>query len=137
MIMDEDKVKKLFQTMVGSAASSLPSGKEALLAQPEEVAFSLALDRFWRRIKAEGSSYYPDLKTQYQTTNKAIMKKTKLLNSIRIPKSGSSVLSVKARALAGCSPDGYYPCCAFPGSPKGSCPRKDLKCSLITGCVDH
>ena len=113
-----------------------PMIKEALLAQPEEVAFSLALDRFWRRIKAEGSSYYPDLKTQYQTTNKAITKKTKLLNSIRIPKSGSSVLSVKARALAGCSPDGY-PCCAFPGSPKGSCPRKDLMCSLITGCTDH
>ena len=31
----------------------------------------------------------------------------KLLNSIRIPEAGSSFLSVTARALVGCQPDGY------------------------------
>jgi hypothetical protein len=108
----------------------------------EEAAYALALDRFWRRTKAatpEGSSiekyYYPDLKTQHQSTN-AITRETRLLNSIRIPEAGSFELSVTARALAGCHPDGY-PCCVFPGDPKGSCPRKDLMCPLVTGCTGH
>jgi hypothetical protein len=60
----------------------------------------------------------------------------RVLNSIRIPKAGSSSLSVTARALAGCHPDGY-PCCVFPGDPVGSCPRDDLRCPVITGCGDH
>lgn len=130
------RVNQTNANITNMVGAQLTSRKEALLTKPEEVAFSLALDRFWRRIKAEGSSYNTDLKTQYQTTSKAITNKTSLLNSIRIPKSGSSALSVTARALVGCSPDGY-PCCAFPGSPEGSCPRKDLTCSLITGCMDH
>ena len=104
----------------------------------EEAAYSLSLDRFWRHMKSNSSDgenrYYPDLKTQYQST--IGQKSTQLLNSIRIPKSGSSALSVTARALAGCHPDGY-PCCKFPGDPVGSCPRKDLMCPLVTGCTDH
>lgn len=107
----------------------------------EEAAYSLSLDRFWRHIGAvtpEGAnienSYYTDLKSQHQS---AIgLRSTRVLNSVRIPKSGSSALSVTARALAGCHPDGF-PCCKFPGDPKGSCPRKDLMCPLVTGCTDH
>lgn len=107
----------------------------------EEAAYSLSLDRFWRHIEAVTpggasveNSYYPDLKSQYQS---AIgLRSTRLLNSIRIPKAGSSALSVTARALAGCHPDGF-PCCKYPGDPKGSCPRKDLMCPLVTGCTDH
>jgi len=80
--------------------------------------------------------YYPDLKTQYQSNSSAITKMTGLLNIIRVPKAGSSALSVTARAIAGCQPDGY-PCCKFPGDPKGSCPRTDLMCPLVTGCTGH
>ena len=93
--------------------------------------YSLALERFWLRTKATApvnsikKNYYVDLKSQYAAT-KAI-NSTRLLNSIRIPKAGSSSLSVVARALAGCRPDGY-PCCVWPGDPPGSCPRKGLKC---------
>ena len=119
------------------ASSSAPDTR----ASWEEAAYSLSLDRFWRHIKAatpEGdsieNSYYPDLKAQHQST--IGLRSTRLLNSVRIPKSGSSALSVTARALSGCHPDGY-PCCKFPGHPVGSCPRKDLMCSLVTGCTDH
>jgi hypothetical protein len=59
-----------------------------------------------------------------------------VINSIRIPKSASSSLSVIARALAGCQPDGY-PCCQGRGHPPGSCPRPDLFCPLVRGCVNH
>jgi hypothetical protein len=109
----------------------------------EEAAYNLCMQRFWRRIKSmtpEGNVtdqfHYPDLKTQHQKNYGAITKKTRLLNSIRIPKAGSSALSVTARAIAGCQPDGY-PCCKFPGHPEGSCPRKDLNCPLVTGCTGH
>lgn len=123
---------------VARLASSIPVGTGASW---EEAAYSLSMDRFWRHIEAvtpQGASiensYYPDLKSQHQST--LVLRSTKLLNSVRIPKSGSSALSVTARALAGCRPDGY-PCCAFPGDPKGSCPRKDLLCNEVTGCTDH
>jgi hypothetical protein len=58
-----------------------------------------------------------------------------LLNLVRIPKAGSSALSVTARALAGCHPDGY-PCCAgFPGNK--ACPAPNLLCKSIVGCTNH
>lgn len=38
-----------------------------------------------------------------------------------------------ARALAGCRPDGF-PCCR---GPSRSCPRGDLLCPAVIGCVDH
>lgn len=59
-----------------------------------------------------------------------------ILNSVRVPKAGSSALSITARALAGCRPDGY-PACRFPGSPPGSCPREGLMCSRVKGQTDH
>ena len=109
----------------------------------KEAAYTVSMDRFWRRIKSitpEGSNiegfYYPDLLTQHKSNGGITMRNTRLLNSIRIPKSASSALSVMARGLAGCHPDGY-PCCVFPGDPVGSCPRKDLMCPLVTGCTDH
>eukprot|EP00984_Skeletonema_dohrnii_P014051 scaffold5869_cov75-Skeletonema_dohrnii-CCMP3373.AAC.2 len=101
------------------ASSSAPDTH----ASWEEAAYSLSLDLFWRHIKAatpEGvsieNSYYPDLKAQHQSTKELRLRSTRLLNSVRIPKSGSSALSVTARALSGCHPDGY-PCCKFPGDP--------------------
>jgi hypothetical protein len=58
-----------------------------------------------------------------------------LLNLIRIPKAGSSALSVTARCLAGCHPDGY-PCCA--GFPRNkACPAPYLLCKSIVGCTNH
>ena len=58
------------------------------------------------------------------------------IHAVRIPKASSSFLSLLARTLAGCSPEGY-PCCRYPGSPAGSCPRRDLDCPLVKGCTDH
>jgi len=78
------------------------SGDQDPSLSVEEAAYTLAEDRFWRRINAAKKNYYPDLKTQYEST-KAITGKTRLLNIIRIPEAGSSALSVTARALAGCS----------------------------------
>lgn len=120
----------------------LPVPSPALVSM-KGAAYNISVDRFWRRVKSitpEGGNilefYYPDLLTQHQSNGGIIMKNTRLLNSIRIPKSGSSALSAIARGLAGCHPDGY-PCCKFPGNPAGSCPRKDLMCPLVTGCTDH
>jgi hypothetical protein len=109
-----------------------------ILSSPEESAYSLAMKRFWVRTKSDTEqNFYLDLKSQYKATGAgAITNQIRLLNSVRVPKAGSSALSVIARALAGCGPDGY-PCCGFPGDPKGSCPREDLFCPLITGCVGH
>ncbi|KAL3801371.1 hypothetical protein HJC23_006981 [Cyclotella cryptica] len=111
----------------------------------EESAYSLALSRFWSRVNATTSDtntkprpYYPNLQSQYQAQNPAtdLLPTTTLINSIRIPKAASSSLSVIARALAGCQPEGY-PCCGYPGDPVGSCPLPDLYCSHVTGCTDH
>ena len=59
-----------------------------------------------------------------------------LMHTLRVPKSGSSYLSLVGRALAGCAPDGF-PCCKFPGDPEGSCPRKGLMCSRVRACTNH
>jgi hypothetical protein len=63
----------------------------------------------------------------------------KLLNMLRIPKAGSSALSITARALIGCAPDGF-PCCQNTTKPSRitkACPRGDLHCPAIRGCIDH
>ncbi len=58
---------------------------------------------------------------------------------IRVPKAGSTSLSIIARRLAGCSPPG--PCCKYPGDPIGSCPSNKLfACQVdkrVIGCTDH
>lgn len=141
LIAGENSLRHAFNIPVediARLASSIPVGAGASW---KEAAYALSLDRFWRHIEAVSpqgasieNSYYPNLKSQHQS--KIALRSTKLLNSVRIPKSGSSALSVTARALAGCHPDGY-PCCAFPGDPEGSCPRKDLLCHQVTGCTDH
>jgi hypothetical protein len=62
-----------------------------------------------------------------------------LLNLIRVPKAGSSALSITARALVGCAPDGY-PCCGGTGKKHRlypACPRSDLWCPAIRGCLNH
>ena len=48
---------------------------------------------------------------------------------VRVPKAASSAASEIARRLGGCTPRG--PCCRFPGSPRGSCPAKDLMCPTV------
>ena len=61
------------------------------------------------------------------------------IHLIRIPKAGSSSLSVVARRMVGCNPPG--PCCRWPGTPHGSCPSKELfACQLegrVLGCTHH
>ena len=133
----ESSLRHLFAK--GQSLPALPPAPVSI----KEAAYTVSLDRFWRRIKSitpEGGNidefYYPDLLTQHKSNGGITMRNTRLLNSIRIPKSASSALSVMARGLAGCHPDGY-PCCKFPGDPVGSCPRKDLMCPLVTGCTDH
>jgi hypothetical protein len=70
--------------------------------------------------------------TTTTTTQSSTMQ---LLNLVRIPKAGSSALSVTARALAGCHPDGY-PCCA--GFPRNkACPAPNLLCKSVVGCTNH
>lgn len=110
----------------------------------KEAAYDLSVDRFWRRIKSmtpKGGNinkfYYPDLVSQYQSNGGAVTRNTRVLNSIRIPKAGSSAMSVTARALAGCHPDGYPCCVARPGTVNPACPRTGLNCPLVTGCMDH
>ena len=141
LIEGENSFRHAFNYSELDIARFVSSTARGTGASWEEAAYSLSLDRFWRHIDAVTSqgastdnSYYPDLKSQHQST--IGLRSTRLLNSVRIPKSGSSALSVTARALAGCHPDGY-PCCMFPGDPVGSCPRKDLMCPLVTGCTDH
>ncbi|KAL3908032.1 MAG: hypothetical protein SGILL_008638, partial [Bacillariaceae sp.] len=114
-----------------------------------KVAFQIAQGRFRKRLhQAVKTNYnttngdfhvssngYVDLKeSPFKPTNPT--QKNKVVNSIRVPKAGSSELSVTARALAGCHPDGF-PCCRLPGDPVGSCPRDGLACPSVTGCGDH
>ncbi|KAJ8605603.1 hypothetical protein CTAYLR_000055 [Chrysophaeum taylorii] len=54
----------------------------------------------------------------------------------RVPKTGSSWLSLVARSLVGCKPEGQ-PCCVYPGDPPGSCPRRGLECPAVLGCAGH
>lgn len=64
------------------------------------------------------------------------MRSFKLLNTIRIPKAASSALSVTARALAGCKPDGF-PCCLDNVHGIDTCPIANLYCPYVRGCVGH
>lgn len=125
----------------------------------KQVAYDIAVRRFQERLKAtqpnsngsEDNSNnaasktsaitinplgYQNLQDRYPILPKQPSGKNQVINSIRIPKAGSSTLSVTARALAGCHPDGF-PCCTFPGWPEGSCPRHDLQCGPVTGCSGH
>jgi hypothetical protein len=124
--------------------------------EPKEQAYRLALQRFQARSLSSGTitnsnfalSRTTNLKlllllknprdnlNQNQNPPRSPRTRSFLLNIIRIPKAGSSSLSMMARALAGCKPDGY-PCCKFPGSPKGSCPKRNLVCPVIRGCTGH
>jgi hypothetical protein len=114
-----------------------------------KVAFSIAKRRFQSRlsmIEAKSNDSMANttflLKNGFANLQEHPIKPTQplhpssLLNSIRIPKAGSSALSVTSRALAGCHPDGF-PCCTYPGNPVGSCPREGLECPQVTGCGGH
>ena len=123
--------------------SSLPR------SEPATRAFSLALDRFSIRTSNLTTVFYRNLKERNAKTQNKQQQERKhkpknrqppphgsVLNSIRVPKAGSSALSVTARALAGCHPDGYA-CCKYPGSRAGVCPKRNLYCDVIVGCVGH
>lgn len=119
-------------------AESLSKQQQQQLVPAEsdkEKAYELALRRFrLRRLASSDIGEAPDdLKEFYSNSNGGTRQ---LVNSIRIPKAGSSSLSITARALAGCHPDGF-PCCKGVGDPPGSCPRRDLLCPAVTGCTGH
>jgi hypothetical protein len=109
----------------------------SIAVDDKHAAYNLALDRFRKRNPRQFKGY-ADLKEQ-QTLGLRTKhhSSSRLINSIRIPEAeGHSSLSVIARALAGCHPDGF-PCCQYPGSPAGSCPRKGLECPSVVGCMGH
>lgn len=105
----------------------------------KQAAFHFAMERFHTRQLSVNNSIFPKDLTELNLSHEY---QGQLLNSIRIPKAGSSHLSVQARALAGCHPDGY-PCCSLEKRPRRKhkftrdCPRYDLFCPQVTGCVDH
>jgi len=54
-----------------------------------------------------------------------------VLQAVRVPKSGSSTLSMIGRALAGCKPDGYA-CCVV------GCPGVETRpCRVLRACTSH
>jgi len=118
-----------------------------------QCAYEIAMER---AISRKAASEYkqpflvPNLKELYGTKRKVVRNffnisngedRNYVLNLIRIPKAGSSAMSVVARALAGCLPDGF-PCCKYYIGPnrdrrQWECPRRDIYCKLIRGCGGH
>ena len=102
------------------------------------AAFNFALQRFHNRSSSTFAKTAPNL--YYLLLNSSHEPEpdphTWVLNSVRVPKAGSSSLSIIARALAGCLPDGY-PACKYPGDPPGSCPLGGLLCPRVKGQVNH
>ena len=54
---------------------------------------------------------------------------------LRVPKAGSTQLSVLSRALVGCGPDGL-PCCLRIKKQEANCPQTNI-CSKVRGCLNH
>lgn len=111
------------------------SKKDSSVEQEKKRAYDIALNRLQTRIANKNITAYASLK-DYPIKPMHPAKSGRLLNSVRIPKAGSSALSLIARALAACKPDGY-PACRYPGDPKGSCPLKGLLCKQVTGQTGH
>lgn len=150
----------------GSASRSYkvekpPPKRPETKTSPYQLAYQLAtqraLARFLRRYRDNNNTLFENghrrrlalsLKElwQWEMADRARLlnvrtrpkqrQKSQLLNLVRIPKAGSSALSITARALAGCPHDGY-PCCG--GYPENeACPAPDLNCvNLIRGCCGH
>lgn len=100
------------------------------------AAFALAVQRFKSRSTYIRHKTAVNLFELSRAYGRHLSGNTHILNSVRVPKAGSSSLSIIARALAGCLPDGF-PACNFPGDPPGSCPRKGLMCPMVKGHVGH
>jgi len=115
--------------------SKKKSKKDSSKEQEKKRAYGIAVNRLQNRIANKNITAYASLK-DYPIKPMHPAESGRLLNSVRIPKAGSSTLSLIARALAACKPDGY-PACGYPGSPKGSCPLKGLQCKQVTGQTDH
>jgi len=79
-------------------------------------------------ISSSNAAFYATL-VQYSVSSQFV------LNLIRLPKSGSSWTSMIGRALVGCKPDGF-PCCDA-GRRNRACPRVNLNCDALKGCVNH
>jgi hypothetical protein len=89
------------------------------ILQKRKFAFDIAQKRFRNRLQSfnknnkNNNQNSTSASTGHNNLQESPIKPSnpthnnKLLNSIRIPEAGSSFLSVIARALVGCQPDGY------------------------------
>jgi len=110
--------------------SRTPHTPDALAPDyPLSVAYRVTLARFHARRGAAGNetaaaAHLSDLQDLRPDSGFS-------LNILRIPKAGSSHMSMVARSLAGCTPVGF-PCCY-----DEHCPRDDLLCPAVRNCVGH
>lgn len=128
---------------VGSGTNTISVNDDTTMTTPSllpsnyrQLAYDLAVRRSKERSASTFTPYHNlqefyGVPEHFGKTHK--VQDYQVLNLIRIPKAGSSQLSVVARAIAGCHPDGY-PCCATLDK---SCPRDDLLCNVVRGCTDH
>jgi len=125
-------VDALTKTPVSPPANKVTKYSLELPDNYQKLAYDLAVQRSLQRDDVS----YANLKEYaMRQTNATSLSKRFLLNLVRVPKAASSELSVVARAIVGCKPDGF-PCCRAPPV-REACPRKDLFCKFICGCVDH
>lgn len=140
--------KMLFQknfSRIGK--SSIPHQSAVMKDLPEDyrsVAFQLAQNRFESRLSGSTNPAlaYSSLHEMSGIKELPTKKGSEILNLVRVPKAASSSLSLVARALTGCKPDGF-PCMANhkyqanDTSSMQSLYPGNLMCKAILGCTNH